>query len=107
MDIVGAALGAIALLDPAYKGLRGLYNGYKTTEVLGKDLQALVSSLNVQKWVSRASFRLIIPLRRESPSQSVPKTPRLVCKARIADVVIIGIRRECRSLYVSLRDPWR
>lgn len=52
MEAVGVVLGTIALLDPVYRSLNGLYKGYKLTQTFEKDLQTSICSLETQGWVS-------------------------------------------------------
>jgi hypothetical protein len=52
MEAIGVILGAIALLDPAYKGLRSLWKAYKTALSYGEDFELSIISLRSQEWVS-------------------------------------------------------
>lgn len=52
MEAVGVILGAIALLDPAYEGLRSLWKAYKIASSYGEDFELSVVSLQSQEWVS-------------------------------------------------------
>lgn len=52
MEAVGVILGAVALLDPAYKGLRSLWKAYKIASSYGEDFVLSVASLRSQEWVS-------------------------------------------------------
>jgi hypothetical protein len=52
MEAVGVILGSIALLDPIYRSLSGLYKSYKLAKTFEKDLQTSICSLETQGWVS-------------------------------------------------------
>ncbi|KAM0266218.1 hypothetical protein ACHAPA_007220 [Fusarium lateritium] len=51
MEAVGVVLGAVALLDPAYKGLRSLWKAYKTASSYGEDFELSLVSLRSQEWI--------------------------------------------------------
>jgi hypothetical protein len=52
MEVVGVVLGAVALLDPAYSGLRSLWNAYQTSQAFGEDFEISMAGLRCQEWVS-------------------------------------------------------
>lgn len=52
MEAVGVILGAVALLDPAYEGLRSLWKAYKIASNYGEDFVLSVASLRSQEWVN-------------------------------------------------------